>query len=461
MSERERDLARRRARARDIALFRYALVREAADPALTTRQRGRLVRAIAAREHVGPDGRPVRVTRWTLDRWIAGWRAGGFDALVPAPRRVAARTPSQVLEMADGLRRENPERTAAQVRRILIAELGWAPALRTLQRHFADVGLGPGALPAAPAGVFSPFQAERRNELWTGDSLKGPFLGGRRTHLFAFVDDYSRAVVGYRWSFHEDTVRLADALRRALATRGIPQRAYVDNGAVFIDAALRRACARLDIRLTHSAPYRPEGRGKIERFFGTVRSQFLVEIADEGTPTGTGTTVGSLDELNRLFQGWVEQVYHHEIHSETRQAPLARWDADPTPIRPASPDQIHEAFLWSATRVVSRTGLVSLHGNRYQVDAHLAGRRVELVFDPFDLTELTVRLGDTDAGTATPFTLGRHSHPKARPDTPAETPRPTGINYLALVDAQHTKTLTEKINYLAFLDDQTPNRDPA
>ncbi|MDT3446959.1 DDE-type integrase/transposase/recombinase [Pseudofrankia sp. BMG5.37] len=461
MSWQQEELARRRAWAQEVGLFRYALIREAADPALTTKQRGRLVRAIAAREHVGPGGRPVRLTRWTLDRWIAAWRAGGFDALVPAPRRISARTAADTLALAVALKRENPERTAAQVRRILAAQLGAAPALRTLQRHFAEAGLGPGALVTTPAGVFSPFQAEKRNELWTGDGLHGPRVGGRRTFLFAFVDDYSRAAVGYRWSFHEDTVRLADALRVALTARGLPDRAYVDNGAAFVDASLRRACAKLDIRLTHSTPHRPEGRGKIERFFHTVTSQFLVEIAQDTTPEGTGTTVTSLDELNRLFQGWAEQVYHRQTHSETGQPPLARWENAPGTIRHATPAAIAQAFLWSETRVVSRTGLVCLHGNRYQVDAHLAGHRVELVFDPFDLTELTVRLGDTDAGTATPFTLRRHSHPKARPDTPTEKPRPTGINYLALVDAQHTRTLAQKINYLALLDDPTRNDDPA
>jgi putative transposase len=93
--------AERMERARRVGLFRYMLIREAADPGLSGRQRGALVRALAAAEHVGPDGRPVRLTRWTLDRWIAEWRAGGFDALVPSPRQCAPRTSAEVLEVAD------------------------------------------------------------------------------------------------------------------------------------------------------------------------------------------------------------------------------------------------------------------------------------------------------------------------------------------------------------------------
>jgi transposase len=100
-----------------------------------------LVRAIAAPEHTDPFGRRVRVSRQTVDRWIRDWRAGGFDALVPHPRQSSARTPAEVMELAVGLRRENPDRTAAGIRRILRAQLGWSPDERTLQRHFTRLGL--------------------------------------------------------------------------------------------------------------------------------------------------------------------------------------------------------------------------------------------------------------------------------------------------------------------------------
>ncbi len=117
-------------------VFRYMLIREAADPALGSRQRGAMVRGIAAREHADPSGRPVRVTRWTLDVWIRAWRQGGFDALVPSPRQSQPRTPPEVMELAVALKKENPARTAAQVQRILRAQSGWAPDERTIQRMF-------------------------------------------------------------------------------------------------------------------------------------------------------------------------------------------------------------------------------------------------------------------------------------------------------------------------------------
>jgi putative transposase len=172
----------------------------------------------------------------------------------------------------------------------------------------------------------SRFEAEHPNALWTGDASHGIRISARKTYLFAFLDDHSRLLPGYRWGYAEDTVRLAVALRPALASRGVPNAIYVDRGSAFVDAWLLRACAKLGVRLVHSTPRRPEGRGKIERFFRTVREQFLVEITGEPDVVGRHH-VTDLAELNRLFAAWVETCYHRTVHSETGQTPLARWCA--------------------------------------------------------------------------------------------------------------------------------------
>ena len=198
MSKAEEEEQERLERARAIGLFRYMLIREAADPALSSRQRGKLVRAIAAREHADPSGRPVRLTRWTLDRWIRMWQQGGFDALVPAPRQSQPRTPPEVMELAVALKKENPARTAAQVQRILRAQGGWAPDETTIQRMFRRTGLT-ALTPAAAAPAFGRFEASRPNEIWTGDAMHAIRLAGRKTYLFAFIDDHSRAVMAARF----------------------------------------------------------------------------------------------------------------------------------------------------------------------------------------------------------------------------------------------------------------------
>ena len=440
----EADKRARLERARETGLFRYSLVQELAEPGLTAAERGRRARDLAGRVHSGPGGQPVTVSRGTLDRWRRVYEAGGFDALVPSARQPAPRTPAEVLALAEALKREKPGRTAAQVRRVLQVTSGWAPSDRTLQRLFERLELNaPAPGPQEDQHAFGRFECTRPNEMWTGDTLHGPVIGGAKAYLFAFLDDHSRAVMGARWAHHDDVVRMAAAFRPALQRRGVPQAIYLDNGSPFVDAWLLRGCAVLGIKLIHSRPGRPEGRGKIERFFRTVRDQFLVEAGD-------GSGIRDLAGLNRLFQAWTETCYHQAVHSETGEEPLARW-ARATPAERAVPDpaRLREAFLWSERRRATKTALVSLHGNSYQVDAWLAGKYVELVFDPFDLGHVEVRLAGRPAGTAVPFTVGRHRHPKTRVPGGGQRaePAPTGIDYLAALGDTHDAGLKEQVSY--------------
>jgi transposase InsO family protein len=428
------------------ALFRYSLVRELADPELSARQRGALIRSVVAVDHAGPDGRRVAVSAPTLRRWLRAWRAGGFEALAPAVARQPTRTPAQVLERAETLKREAPKRTAAQVSRAL-AEAGVGKvSARTLQRHFARLGLttSPDGRPPRALGRF---ETTGFGELWTGDALHGPTVGGRKAILFAFIDDWSRAVPGWRWGHSEDTVRLEAALRRGVESRGVPQACFVDNGSAFVSAPFHRSLAVLGARIVHSTPGHAASRGKIERFFGTVRRAFLVELEARGGAAG-------LAELNELFGAWVEGVYHRSRHSETGETPLARLRRA-SPLRRPTPAELHEAFLWAETRVVTKTASVSLFGNHYEVDPALVGAKVELAFDPFDLTDIDVRYQGRAMGRAVPRRIGRHTHPAATPEvTPPA--KPSGIDYLLLVAARVAAEEARRIGYAAF----TPHAEP-
>ncbi|HET8962227.1 Mu transposase C-terminal domain-containing protein [Nocardioides sp.] len=204
--------------------------------------------------------------------------------------------------------------------------------------------------------------------------------------------------------------------------------------------------------MVHSRPGEPAGRGKIERFFRTVRDQFLVEI-------GAGRELDDMERLNTLFTAWVETVYHRREHSETHQTPWDRWSDGHQPRLP-TPAQLREAFLWSEWRTVTKTATVGLHGNTYQVDAALVGRKVELVFDPFDLTDIEVRWQNRPMGAAVPHTIGRHVHAKARPDESTPAPAPTGIDYLGLVEARHTAELADRLRYSQLPDGPLPGQQP-
>jgi len=431
-------------RAQDVALYRYSLIRPLADPGLSPGERGRLVRQMAAQVHIGPSGQAVTVSRASLDRWVRAWQAGGFDALIPAQRQVTPRTDAEVLELAARLKRERPARTAAHIARIIEAEQGWAPSARTLQRHFARLELNTRP-DGNPPAVFGRFEAGEPDELWVSDGLHGPIVEGSRAVLFALLDDYSRYVVGGRWGHGEDTLGMQAALHDAVKTHGCPRNLYSDNGSAYSSHQLAWSAAVLDIRMVHSRPGKPQGRGKIERWNRTVREQFLVEIDTSGEGC-----VQSLAELNRLFTAWCHQQYHCSIHSETGATPAQRYHAEHrTPAPRPDPAVLWRAFLWREQRRVTATATVALHGNRYEVDGALTGRIVDLLFTPFDMTVIEVEYQGKSMGRAVPHTIGRHVHPAVKPGAAAPV-QATGIDYLGLLDDAYQKQAGQAINYLAL-----------
>src|SRR5947209_6978632 len=391
-----------------IALHRWAVIAEAAGEQLTAGERGALARQIAARDHPHPDGSRRRYSRGTIDRWLRAWRAGGLEALRPAPRADTGvvRAHPELFAEAAALRLELPGRSAAQIASILYHRHGITVAERTIRAQLRRAGLHREALAAEPK-AYGRYEAARPNERWITDVLVGPWVpypkreGSARARLFLIVDDHSRLLVDGRFFAHENARACQDLLRRAITRRGLPEVFYADNGAPFSNAWLARTCGVLGIRLVHSKPYSPEGRGKQERLNRYIREAFLAEAVHHG--------IESLDALNDLFAAWAGQVANRRVHAETGQTPIGRFEAAGPP-RQASPGRLREAFRWSVTRRVTRTATVPLEGNAYAVDPALTGRRVELRYDPEDLSRIEVFLDGKPAGAATPFITRRHVH---------------------------------------------------
>ena len=418
----------------EIALHRWAVIAEAANPRLTGGERGSVVRAIAARQHAHPDGTTRRYSRGTIDRWLRAWRADGVDGLRPSPRSDTGkvRAMPELFGEAAALRLELPGRSAAQIASILFHRHGVRVAERTVSGQLRRAGLHRAALKAAPK-TYGRYEAERANERWVTDVLVGPWVpypkrdGSARARLFLIVDDHSRLLVDGRFYDRENARICQELLRRAITKRGIPDILYADNGAPFANAWLARTCAVLGIRLVHSKPYSPQGRGKQERANRYIREAFLAEAVHRG--------IESLDQLNDWFAAWAGQVANRRTHAETGQAPIDRFCAG-GPHRQADPALIREAFRWSVTRRVTRVATVPLEGNSYSVDPALTGRRVELRYDPENLAVIEVFLDGRPAGAAVPFVIGRHVH-KAVAPAPPPAADPTGIDYLGMVAAAH------------------------
>ena len=406
------------------------LIREAADPALSTRQRGRLVRRVAAAEHVGPFGAPVRVSRATVDRWIRAWRAGGFDALVPprAGSQPAPRPRSWSWRSRSNGRR--PARTAAQITAVLRTASGWAPHERTVQRHFVRLGLTARPDGTPTAGV-RPVRSGRGQRVVDRRRPARPAPGRPqgdpvRLHRRSF----SRALVGYRWAHREDTVRLEAALRAGLAARGVPQRIYVDNGSAFV---IQPAAARLrDARrqLTHSKP-RP-ARKAVARSNGSSAPCASSSSSNSSTAPRR-QPVTSLDELNQSVHG---------LGRDRLPPPRALRDrADPAgparrrpPTGPAHPGPaargvpVVRAPHRHQDRDVSACTATSTSSTPRSSAAGSSSCSTRSTWP----TSTSATTG-ASMGAGVPHRIDRHVHPHAAVEPPPP-PAPTGIDYLALVE---------------------------
>jgi len=442
-----------------IALFRYSLIAPLLHRPLERGEINAHLAACAAKTYQIPFSKRITINPETVWRYLASYRQGGFEALKPQVRADAdkpRRIPEYALQKAIALREELPSRSARTIVEILRrdpdipADLKLVP--HTLSLILNKRGKSRESL-VGQSKAFKRFEREHANSLWQGDMLVGPYLPDverpgkyRRTALFCFIDDYSRLVPYGEFFFEESLPRLERVLKVSILRRGIPGALYVDNGKVYVSTQLSAVCATLGIRQIHSTPYVPNTRGKIERFFGTVRSQFLSEVE--------AAKIATLEELNNSFQAWVEIVYHQRVHSETEAAPLERFQQSIAAIgvRQADPVQLRQAFLWREKRKVTRTATLSLQGNRYGVDPHLAGRQVELRFDPFDLAEVEVWENGYFLGNGQVQKLERDRHLSLDrippPKVEAEQPH---VDFLAALRAEHQAQLERELGSINFL----------
>jgi putative transposase len=449
----------------EIALFRYGLIAPLVHDPPAKGLQEQALRELAAKTYRIPGSPRTRVSLTTLRRYLKAYQAGGFEALRPPPRadRGAPRAfPVEVLERAVRLREEQPARTTPMIVEILRRDeslkLERPPNAHTLTTHLRRRGKTRRLL-AQSAKAYQRFEREHPNDLWQGDMLFGPWLPDpalpgkkRRAHLFCFIDDHSRLVPYAEFFFDEALPRMERVLKVGLLRRGVPKAIYVDNGQVYSATQFGAACATLRIQRIHSTPYAPEGRGKIERFFETLRTQFLPEVET--------SQMATLTELNESLWAWIEVVYHQAVHSETQQTPLARFTTGLDQIRTADPETLRRAFLWREKRKVYRDATISLQGNRYQVQPHWAGRTLELRFDPFDLSQIELYLDGQALGPATVLIQNRQRHLAVERlvTEPLDPPKPkSSLDFLAALRAEHHAQQQKALGRLSFA--QLPSSD--
>jgi transposase InsO family protein len=389
---------------RQIALFRYGVIADLVHLPRGHRGIGARLKAKAALTYAIPGTDRDRIAANTIRGWLTCYRAGGFEALYPkrrADRGRARRLPEPVVQRLVELKHERPGRSVRQVieaAREEGIEQHLAPA--TVHRLLERAGALEPADGSAAGRDRRRFAYREAGELWMADVMHGPKvrLGRqrRKTYLIGLLDDATRVVPYAAFTFSEAAKAFGPVLKQGLVRRGLPLRLYVDNGSTFRSRQLALVCAKLGIALIHGRPYQPAGRGKIERFFRTLRG-WLGNLPPE--------TAAGLEPLNRALWAWVEGDYHQRPHRGLKgRSPLEQWALSAARVRYPEPGlDLEDLFLFEARRRVMKDRTVSLHGRVYEVDALLVGLTVTLRYDPDapPARPLKVRHDDTEAGQAT------------------------------------------------------------
>ena len=396
-----------------VAVFRYGVIADVLRVPERTPERAALLRAKAELEYEIPGRGRRRIAVNTMRHWIRQYRQGGLDALRPKARSDRGRSRSIPEEAADVLK-EIKEGNPQLSTRLVIREArrkGRVPAAQalpqaTVHRLLARAGLTRPRTKAPPD--LRRFAYEFAGELWQSDVMHGPKVGcdpndrrkRRKACLTATLDDATRVVPYAAFHFRENTGSLLEVLRNGMVRRGVPLRLYCDNGGNYRGRLLQTFCATLDVCLIHATPYHPQGKGKIERFFRTVRQQFLADLAPRH--------LASLEALNRALRRWIEGEYHHAPHGGLGEGhtPLDRWAQRGERLRPVPPDlDLVRLCMPTHQRQVSNDRIVRLNGRLYEVDARLVGRGVVLFEDPDAPPErpLEVECDGEPAGQAVPL----------------------------------------------------------
>ena len=449
----------------EIALFRYSLIL----PFLTPEElewgvRGELLVRLVKNIHAIPFSEKQSLHPSTIRRYLADYRKKGFDGLKPDSRAdigSSRKIPLDILEKAFLLKKEEPRRSASSIINIMEAhDMVKPPGIikpSTLYRIFTKNGLTYKKLKKSKKN-FRSFEAEHVNQIWQSDVLYGPRLPdpdrpgmSKRTYLVALLDDYSRLICHAEFYWQEKLPHLENTLHKAILKRGIPEVLYVDNGQIFNANQINIICAELGIRKITCQPYSPEGKGKIERFFRTVRDRFLVELGHE--------KVEFLHQLNRKLWAWLEEDYHQSVHSSTNQTPNIRWRENVTGfMRNIEEKQLQEIFLWRQNRHVSNVCQVSLEGLKFEVASFLQGKSVEIRYNPFDLSEVFIYQDGRFVQKARQSKLSRWNTAKKQndpPPEPDEKPIPSGVKPLALMEKQHQQKQKQQAKQLLGLTPPT------
>jgi transposase InsO family protein len=388
---------------KEVAIFRYSVISDFVNGMdLTRAERRQLMRDKCQRKWHIPFSQKTRISEETIRNWVRLFKDGGLVSLLPKDRSDRGRNRAMDDDTCEALiclRKELPVATVPHLiekmnQRKLVTP-GTVLNTATVYRFLHQQNLM--RLTRSNPVDRRKFEAELPNDLWQSDVMHGPKVDvdGRqkKTYLIAILDDHSRLIVYACFYLSERLASYLDAFENALSRRGVPRKLYVDNGAAFRSKHLEYVTASLAITLIHAKPYKPQGKGKIERWFKTVRSRFL--------PYAAATT---LPELNFALDRYLNDDYHQRKHSATGQTPLDRFTSNMHCLRPA-PESLKDHFRKVVLRKVNGDRTITLDGRIYEAPVALIGKRAELLYHQTEVETIEVRYKNRSYGMLQPVDL--------------------------------------------------------
>jgi len=390
----------------EIAVFRYGIIAPVIhDDAIN---RSNYFRELAKKEFNYPgEEKPIRFRYRTFLKWLHLYRKHGYDGLKPSTRNDKGKSrkiSGSQKERIKNLCSEIDFRTVSNLYRYLVGEgiIQAESFTEATLRNFMkanDIRFKPEGKKPRKA-----FEVPHINMLWTADIMYGPYIkSGKkkmRSYLFAIIDDHSRLITAASFYNSDGSLSLAKTLREAISVYGLPQRFYCDNGKVFSSGYLNMLCAKLGIALIHSKPYDSPSRGKIERFFRTVRDMFL--------PMLFKCSELSFESINEKFKTWIMEQYNMNIHRGIDDTPMDRYlhDMENVKIRTLTEQQAEYYFYNTIYRTVKNDGTVTVNNILYEAPAKYTGRKIEIRF-PLDKPD-DLRLFEDDKQCAVLKKLDKH-----------------------------------------------------
>ncbi len=370
----------------DLALWRYGIISPLLHRDANDVQLCEMLTIVSQNSYIHPyDGRYLTISGEAIRKWLYRFKHGGLSALCDKHRSDKGNhdVPAPIANEMFGLRYAHPCWTLALILSELVSLKLWDethPSRSTLYRFARKKNLMRDSHLTA-VEVVRPFAFEKFGQMWTADFMHGPKLyeGKKKckSYLHVIIDDCTRYVVTGRFYPTESTQSLIIELMIAIRRHGIPHRLYTDNGSAYNSRHLKIVCANLSMQQPHTPAGRPQGRAKVERFFRTVRDQFLAKRRYK-----------TFDEINKAFIEYLND-YNHRIHSTLQCSPMQkRLSVESVCQKVPEVADIESLFRLKRRCLVYNDQTIRLHKKVFEVPGCLPGQRATIYYLPWDLSRI-------------------------------------------------------------------------